>query len=319
MKPRMNWRSAPLLAVLTVLSTSLFAQAEKIRLYEGKAPGTENWTQQEYLFEYTTPFNPGEVGECILNVVDPELWVYLPAKGTETGAAVVVCPGGGFTALSWHQEGPNVARWLAAHGIAAFVLKYRTAFSGGDYEEAKYVADHSYGNQGRDARMRELTEKHAEIAREQGYDRKMAWDDGRTAIAYIRKNADKYGVNPRAVGIIGFSAGVNIVYHVALDHDEMSRPDFLGMIYPAWFEDQVPEDPMPLFIAASTGEASSSNGFGDTPALYNAWNKTRQPLEIHSFTRGFHGFGYRDNGQSVYIWTTLFYNFLDNCNMLRRK
>ncbi|MBO7371544.1 MAG: hypothetical protein J6U34_03450, partial [Bacteroidales bacterium] len=69
----------------------------------------------------------------------------------------------------------------------------------------------------------------------------------------------------------------------------------------------------------STSEASSSNGFGDTPALYNAWNRTRQPLEVHSFTRGFHGFGYRDNGQSVYIWTTLFYNFLDNCNMLNKE
>ena len=168
------------LFTLALYSASVFAQAEKIRLYEGKAPGSENWTQQEFLFEYTTPMNPGEVGECILNVVDPELWSYLPAKGTETGAAVVVCPGGGFTALSWHQEGPNVAKWLAAHGIAAFVLKYRTAYSGADYEEARYVADHSYGNQGRDARMRELTEKHAKIAEEQGYDRKMAWDDAAT-------------------------------------------------------------------------------------------------------------------------------------------
>ena len=68
-----------------------FAQAEKIRLYEGKAPGSEKWTQQEYLFEYTTAMNPGEVGECILNVVDPEIWSYLPAEGTETGAAVLVC------------------------------------------------------------------------------------------------------------------------------------------------------------------------------------------------------------------------------------
>ena len=313
------WHKLLLLTAFSLLSVSVFAQAEKVRLYEGKAPGSENWTQQEYLFEYTTAMNPGEVGECILNVVDPELWVYLPAQGTETGAAVVVCPGGGFTALSWHQEGPNVARWFAAHGIAAFVLKYRIAYSGGDYEEAKYVADHSYGNQGRDARMRELTEKHAKIAEEQGYDRKMAWDDGRVAITYIRKNAEKYRVNPDAIGIIGFSAGGNVVYHVALDHDEMSRPNFLGMFYPAWFEDQVPADPMPLFIAASTNEASSSNGFGDTPALYHAWSKTRQPLEIHSFTRGFHGFGYRENGQSVYIWTTLFYNFLDNCGLLKKK
>ena len=113
------------LFTLALYSASVFAQAEKIRLYEGKAPGSENWTQQEFL----------------LNVVDPELWSYLPAKGTETGAAVVVCPGGGFTALSWHQEGPNVAKWLAAHGIAAFVLKYRTAYSGADPKDPRSISD----------------------------------------------------------------------------------------------------------------------------------------------------------------------------------
>ena len=124
-----------LLLILSAVafSTGVFGQTEVIRLYEGRAPGCENWTQQEYLFEYTTSMNPGEVGQCILNVTDPELWAYLPEKGTETGTAVVVCPGGGFTALSWHQEGPNVAKWFAAHGIAAFVLKYRIAYSGAEH------------------------------------------------------------------------------------------------------------------------------------------------------------------------------------------
>ena len=91
------------------------------------------------------------------------------------------------------------------------------------------------------------------------------------------------------------------------------------MIYPAWFEAEVPEDPMPLFIAASQGEAASTNFFGDTPALYTAWNKTRQPCEIHSFTSAMHGFGYRSNGRTENIWTTLFYNFLDNCKLLDKK
>ena len=100
-----------LILILSVCATSVFAQAEKIRLYEGKAPGTEGWTQPEYLFEYTTSFNPGEVGQCILNVVDPELWAYLPAKGTETGAAVVVCPGGGFQGFGYRDNGQSVYIW----------------------------------------------------------------------------------------------------------------------------------------------------------------------------------------------------------------
>ena len=51
--------------ILALCATSAFGQAEVVRLYEGRAPGCENWTQQEFLFEYTTPMNPGEVGQCM--------------------------------------------------------------------------------------------------------------------------------------------------------------------------------------------------------------------------------------------------------------
>ncbi len=300
-----------LLMALAACTINSYAQAERIRLYEGKAPGSENWNQQEFKFDYDSPMYKGEVNQVILNVVDPELYAFLPAKGTETRAAVVVCPGGGFTALSWDTEGPNVARWLAQHGIAAYVLKYRIAFSGANLEEATYVAEHTYGGKGRDEKLKTLTTTHAEIAKQQGYDRQLSCDDGRAAVSYLRKNADKLGIDPKKIGIIGFSAGGFLALDVAINHDELSRPDFVGVIYGAYFDATTPTDPMPLFMAASQQEIA-----GNASALYGAWCKTRQPAEVHSFTNAFHGFGYRDNGRPENLWITLFYNFLAKSNLL---
>ena len=84
---------------------------EEIRLWEGKAPGSENWTHQEV----RTSSAGGAV--LIRNVVDPSMTVYLPEPSTSNGVAVVVCPGGAFRALGWEGEGVAVARWLKAEGF----------------------------------------------------------------------------------------------------------------------------------------------------------------------------------------------------------
>lgn len=88
-----------------------------IKLYQGKAPGSENWKHQEVTFTSTS--NP-----IVLNVVEPTMKVYLPEK--PNGAAMIVCPGGGFCMLSIRTEGELAAKELAKQGITAFVLKYRT-------------------------------------------------------------------------------------------------------------------------------------------------------------------------------------------------
>src|SRR6516225_7181598 len=105
-----------------IIALSLVAAAcygQTINLWPGAAPGTESWTQKERVVKDTP------VGAVVMNVVTPDLTVYLPEPSNATGTGVIIAPGGAFVALAIDHEGHNVARWLQGKGIAAFVLKYR--------------------------------------------------------------------------------------------------------------------------------------------------------------------------------------------------
>lgn len=296
-----------------VMLSALGALAQTpIRLYEGKAPGSENWTHQEATFEYMSPFW-NEVNTVVLNVVDPVIIPYLPAPGTETGAAILVCPGGGYSALSWNNEEPQVAEWLASHGIAAFVLKYRISYSGENEDELRMVADYTYGGKKRDDTYTQLAQKNKVFNEEKiGDVRPLAAADARTAIRYIRQNAERFGIEPDRIGMVGFSAGGALALDVLYDHDVSSRPDLVGLVYGAMARPQMPEDPCPLFIAATQYEIA-----GLASELYSMWCKNRLPSEIHSFTNSRHGFGYRPNGAPENLWIHLFYNFMENVGFLK--
>lgn len=310
---------------LSLITGTLFAQNAVIRLYVGPAPGSEKWTQKEYRYDYLSPIWH-EMNVALFNVVDPTLTVFTPPAGKANGTAIIVCPGGGFSALSWDNEGPNVAEKLAEMGITAFVLKYRLAFSGATPDEIILIARTSYGGEPKTAESQELARKNSEITRAMTADyksgqgeaemnnpltnslgniTKMAGDDGRRAIEYVRENAAKWNIAPDKIGMIGFSAGGMLTLDVAFNHNEKSRPDVIGVIYGAFGAKGVPADPMPMFMAATQYEAT-----GGAASLYQDWCAAKLPAEIHSFTGAFHGFGYRNNGDSVNIWIDLFYNFL---------
>jgi len=106
-----------LIGLFIIISFSLHAQ-QVVQLYNGTAPGSENFTQKEV--EYTQ-FG----GRMVCNVVNPSLTVFIPEESKANGTAVIVAPGGGFRFLTWDNEGTKVAEWLQSQGIAAFVLKYR--------------------------------------------------------------------------------------------------------------------------------------------------------------------------------------------------
>ena len=173
---------------------------EMIRLYENKAPGSEEWNYEE--MEYT---NAGSGKKMIRNVVDPTLEVYLPEKSISTGIAVIVCPGGGNVWLSYQSEGTEVAEWLAKKGVAAFVLKYRlnkTPESEEGFNE--FVASFF-------ARMTtQITSESTEDEENQVSEQtplntpNYAGDDGMKAVEYVREHASEYGIDPNKVGIIGF-------------------------------------------------------------------------------------------------------------------
>lgn len=285
-----------------------------VQLYDGPAPGSEDWTQPEVTVEYMSPFWH-EVNTCVYNVSKPSMEVYLPFPGAGTGAAVVVCPGGGFQALSYSNEGPAVAEWLSRHGIAAFVLKYRTPYAGDNVEDVTKVALSNYGGEPRTEEIKALNAAAAKIAESQGYTSDMAVADGRKALEVIRANADKWGIDPDKVGMVGFSAGGALVSSIAFEHTETDRPDFIGLIYGAMYDDlTVPKDAMPLFIAATQYEIPGPN-FN----LYSEWCKSRKTAEIHSFPNARHGFGYRGNGSPEDEWIELFYNFLKNTGFVSSR
>ncbi len=290
--------------IAVMMALSLNAQNEIVKIYDGPAPGTDNWPQKETLIDYWSPW--GEWCTCLYNTVEPTLTVFTPAPGTETGAAIVVCPGGGFTALSWNTEGPQVGAWFAHHGVTAFVLKYRTAYSGATYDEVYATAMSQYGGVKDTPEVAEMRKKNREIAAQQGDFAKFAADDGRQAIYYVRKNAEKWGIDPHKIGIVGFSAGGMLICDVMKNHTPEQRPDFVGLIYGASRSyEKIIDDPMPLFIAATQKEI--------TPVvfnMYNDWTNANVASEIHSFTGARHGFGYRDNNTGEDLWVEMFLHFM---------
>jgi len=172
------------MAISLSLSTLHAAAQEKvIRLYDGPAPGSEDWKQTEQE-NRTNLWNT----RVVFNVVNPTLTVFQPEAGKANGTAVVICPGGAFFALSIDSQGFEVARWLNTKGVTCFVLKYRLV-------ECKTDDPTSEANN-----RGPLDEVVAPIV-------KLALVDGNAAIGYVRKHAAEFGVKPDRIGIIGFSTG----------------------------------------------------------------------------------------------------------------
>ena len=153
--------------------------------------------------------------DVVTNVTQPTLTVFKPSPELKNGTAIVICPGGGFMALSIASEGTDVAKYLAAKGVTAFVLKYRVAHTGEDatQEFATLFADkQKFGE----------TVKTVEP---------LAIADGLAAVTYVRQHASEWGISPDRVGIIGFSAGGLVTAEVAVHYSPEGRPAFVAPIY----------------------------------------------------------------------------------------
>lgn len=290
-----------------------------IPLYEGKAPGTESWTQKETIY--------GKEGDrAIAYINDPTIEVFLPEK--PNGAAMLVCPGGGFVYLSYDNEGVNVAHRLNEQGITAFVLKYRVNTSmldkdGKQFAEIgplamSFFIDLLFPRRAELAKVHGISPDDAEISEAVATIKEcqFAFDDADKAMTLIRANAGKWGLDPHRIGIMGFSAGSIISMHQAMHHTDASRPDFVAPIYTgvSKADMQMPSDPAPLFLCSPMNDIFLPSE-SIRPML--EWRKSKTPVEHHFFSECGHGFGAGPIGKSVDSWMDLMFGFMKDVNFIK--
>jgi acetyl esterase/lipase len=287
----MKYRVIICLSIVLLYSIQCWSQ-KVVRLYEGKAAGSENWNWSEKQM-----FSPIFNTQIVYNVTDPTLTVFLPEKSIATGMAVIIAPGGGFHTLSINSEGIDLAKWLNKKGIAAFVLKYRLVHSETDDPVKELM-----GKMSDPEKMKEATA--------QGIPMSIA--DGLTAMKYVKTNAQKFGIDPAKIGFLGFSAGGTVTMGVAYQYDKETKPLFAAPIYPFISEDlanaKVPDDAPPLFICAASDDqlklaTHSSN-------LYSKWHMAGKQAELHMYAKGGHGFGMRKQNLPSDKWVERFYEWL---------
>ncbi len=283
----------PLLAVL--VTSPAFADPPVVHLWENGAPGFENRKDEKEVRD-----RQNKDGEYRLtNVHNPYVTVFLPPKEKATGAAVVVVPGGGHRELWPKHEGENVAQWLADRGVAAVVLRYR-------------------------------------LAREKGAPYKIevhALQDGQRAVRLVRSHAKEWGIDPNRVGMMGFSAGGEVVAMVVRHPDagnpsaadpidrESSTPNFQALVYSG-----------PLGIARQPVAKGSAPPtwivVGDDDGAVN-WlvpyyldlKKAGVSAELHVYAKTPHGFGfrpYKPAARPADTWLERFYEFLGAEGLLKK-
>ncbi len=293
----MKIKTVALIGLLLVFSNVASAQ-KVIRLYPQAAPGSEKWTHQEK--EYFSPIWNTQV---VTNVSQPTLTAYLPDPAIANGTSVIICPGGGFHALSINSEGVDVARWLTTKGVTAFVLKYRLVPTGDDGVK-EVMAKMGSG--------KKLDDENAPVI-------PLAIADGQAAVIYVRNHATEFGISPTRIGLMGFSAGGTVTAAVAFNYTAGSRPDFVAPIYAymgAVKETPVLKDAPPMFVVAATDDQLGLAP--DSIALYSKWLAAKKPVEIHIYSKGGHGFGMRKQNLPSDQWIERFGEWLQVQGLLKK-
>jgi acetyl esterase/lipase len=213
--------------------------------------------------------------------------IYPAPKDKAGGAAVLVCPGGGYNILAMDLEGTEIAEWLNSAGVTACVLKYRVP-------------------------AREQRERYA-----------APLQDAQRAMGLIRQKAKDLGIDPKKVGVMGFSAGAHLsavlsnhkderTYSVVDDADQLStRPDFVMLIYPAYLANKqgvvspeltISSNTPPTLIVQTQDDSIPVEG---ALAYYAALKALKVPVEMHLYGKGGHGYGMRPSENAVSDWPKL--------------
>ena len=272
-------------AALALATALLAANPEAVPLWPGTAPGeTGNRGEEHDATPHDPNAKPGTEVIRLTNVSVPTLTVYRPEAGRANGAAVVVCPGGGYSILAWDLEGSEICAWLNSIGVTGLLLKYRVP--------------------GR------LTDKY-----------QAPLQDAQRALSLARTNAAAWGIDQARVGILGFSAGGHLsaststaperAYAPVDDADKAGcRPDFTVLVYPAYLTDGDHLDRLSptLPIDAKTPPAFIVQTQDDPIPVQNslryaeALQAAKVPVELHLYPKGGHGYGLRPSANPVSHW-----------------
>ena len=283
----------------------LTAQDKVLKVWPNGAPNHNGMDKPEEKYD----------GVRVRNVSEAEMYVYLPEKEKNTGAAVVICPGGGYMIEAMDHEGYDMAKWLKSRGVAGIVLKYRLPYG------------------------------HHEIPS----------GDARQALRIVRKNAEAWGIDPAKIGIAGSSAGGHLASTVGTRFDDgnkesedsfermSSRPDFMLLLYPViTFSEEfghmgsrknligegndwkmvkeysnelhvTPQTPPTFLVLADDDKGVVPR---NSVEFYLALKENNVPAEMHIFAEGNHGFGMNKKNLPVDQWPELFYNWLKAVKMI---
>ena len=254
-----------LVALCLFAFSALDAQQKVIPLYQGSAPGSENWNWEE-----KETINQISKMKVVYNVVKPTLTIFFPESPNGTG--IITCPAN-LLGLNFEHEGINLARELNKKGFTVFVLKYRVV---------RLVTDDPWQEILKILRDTTLyREKTADV-------RNLAFDDLKTAMIHVRKNANEYKVAPNKIGVVGFSGSAStLVSRLALLGEPETRPDFVGFIYAGRVTtENIQATTPPAFIAVAADDTVAAK---NAIKVYTAWKAAGVPAELHIYSKGGHG------------------------------
>ena len=245
----------------------------------------------------STKLIAGRPYKAIANISKPTLTVYAP-KGKNTGAAVVVIPGGGFEILAIDLEGTEICDWLTSTGVTCVLLKYRVPSLTYDW--------------------------HCNCRPDNLAIPKQGLEDTQRTIRWIRHHAGEYGIDPKKIGVLGFSAGGYLVASISTNYDrkmyaptddadkESARPDFAVALYPGHLVTKKgtlnPNVPVtsktpPTFLLQAVNDPVDD--VADSLLYFTALKKNAVSVEMHLYAEGGHAFGLRPTSMPISGWPRL--------------